>query len=118
MLKLSWLLILLGPLVSLKNWAGRLLVHPTDFPFIHPIFHVSQLCKAISHTLPVFPLPINLSVDGVFTVQLAEIMGVFTAAEPIPHQRSDLLGRGHIGRSHVGAYKRISLQSLEFQLSP
>lgn len=43
---------------------------------IHPVFHVSQLRKAVGRTLPIFTLPRDLADDDIIRVQPVEVIGV------------------------------------------
>lgn len=43
---------------------------------IHPVFHVSQLCKALDHTFPLTPFPPNMSPNFVFKVEPCELLGI------------------------------------------
>lgn len=43
---------------------------------IHPVFHVSQLRKALGSTFSVTPFPPNMSPDFIFKIEPAELLGI------------------------------------------
>lgn len=76
-----------------------------DTANIHPVFHVSQLCKAVGLTTPIQPLPPLLSSDLEWTVQPACVLGIRPSSDPVDKRTRSTcsVAESSLVRSFLGA---------------